>query len=140
LIKVTPILPKSLTMFAPAGQRKALERVMEQGTATATGEIKAITRDWNGGVAVDIRRQGDIILILVADARWIYNDQGTRPHLITPKSRTFLKFEAGGGTVFTKRVNHPGTKAQYLNKRVQAKVDALRLAATFSNIIRELTR
>lgn len=140
MIKVTPIVPKSLRMFAPAAHRKAIERVIEQGVATAKGEIKAITRSWSSPVAVDVRTQGDVTLILVADARWIYNDQGTRPHLITPKRRTFLKFDVGGSTVFTKKVNHPGTKAQYLNKRVQAKVDALRLAATFSNIVRELTR
>ncbi len=140
MIKVTPIVPKSLRMFAPAAHRKAIEQVMEQGVDAAKAEIQAITRDWDGGVDVEVRKQGDVTGVVVADARWIYNDLGTKAHEILPKRRKFLKFTVGGGPVFARRVWHPGTKAQYLTKRVQAKVDALRLAATFSNLVGELTK
>lgn len=33
---------------------------------------------------------------------------GTRAHTITPKSKSVLAFEGSNGTVFTKKVNHPG--------------------------------
>ncbi|MGW2964026.1 hypothetical protein ACWDGI_36960 [Streptomyces sp. NPDC001220] len=35
---------------------------------------------------------------------------GTRPHLIRPRRRNFLRFEVGGDVVFTKLVRHPGTR------------------------------
>lgn len=38
-------------------------------------------------------------------------DTSTRPHVIVPRRRDALRFiPAGGGIVFTRRVNHPGTK------------------------------
>lgn len=38
--------------------------------------------------------------------------EGTRPHLIRPRRAQFLRFQvAGGRTVYTKLVRHPGTKA-----------------------------
>ena len=129
-------------MFLPAAHRKAIERVTDQAVATAKGEIARITADWDGSPAVEVRRQGDLTLILVADARWIYNDDpGTRPHTIAPKRAKVLRFTTSAGVeVFAKRVRHPGTKPQYLSKKVQAKVDAMNLAATFANIVGELTR
>ncbi|MFD3848193.1 hypothetical protein ACFWVB_20170 [Streptomyces microflavus] len=35
---------------------------------------------------------------------------GTKPHLIRPRRRQFLRFEVGGKVVYTKLVRHPGTK------------------------------
>lgn len=34
----------------------------------------------------------------------------TAPHLILPKKASVLRFEAGGKTVFARKVNHPGSK------------------------------
>lgn len=42
---------------------------------------------------------------------------GTRPHLITPKSRKVLRFSAGGSIVFARSVNHPGTKPNKFDRR-----------------------
>lgn len=33
---------------------------------------------------------------------------GSRPHVILPRRRTYLRFEVGGRVVFARRVNHPG--------------------------------
>jgi hypothetical protein len=38
-----------------------------------------------------------------------YVDEGTPAHLIVPRSARVLRFEADGGVVFARRVNHPGT-------------------------------
>jgi hypothetical protein len=37
-----------------------------------------------------------------------YTDKGTGPHEIRPRSARALRFDAGGGIVFAKRVQHPG--------------------------------
>lgn len=37
---------------------------------------------------------------------------GTRAHDIRPRFKKALRFKVGGGTVFAKRVRHPGTKAK----------------------------
>lgn len=42
---------------------------------------------------------------------WQDVQYGTGPHVITPKNGKFLVFEAGGDTVFARKVNHPGTAA-----------------------------
>lgn len=44
-------------------------------------------------------------------AAYVHN--GTAPHVIRPKNAGgVLVFEIGGQTIYTKLVNHPGTKAQ----------------------------
>jgi len=35
---------------------------------------------------------------------------GTKPHDIVPKNKKALKFKGVGGTVFAKKVRHPGTR------------------------------
>lgn len=37
-------------------------------------------------------------------------DQGTRPHVIRPRRARVLRFVSGGRVVYTRRVNHPGTR------------------------------
>ena len=41
----------------------------------------------------------------------MYVINGTRPHLIRPRTRKVLKFNVKGRTVFARLVHHPGTKA-----------------------------
>lgn len=141
MIKAKAILPTSLRFLAPAAHKAAVERTLRQGENAAREEIRAITAAWSKPPAVDVRRTADSVTITVDDERWTRLDGGTRPHVITPKNRRFLKFVAKSGeTVFARRVNHPGTKARGYTKRVQQKVDTVNLAATFANLVGELTR
>lgn len=49
--------------------------------------------------------------------------EGTRPHLITPKSGKMLKFTSRGQVVYAHAVRHPGTKAnRYLSDALKAKI------------------
>jgi HK97 gp10 family phage protein len=49
-----------------------------------------------------------------------YVEQGTRPHVIRPKTKKALKFKMGGRTVFATVVNHPGTRPQpFLGRAVR---------------------
>lgn len=43
----------------------------------------------------------------------VYVDQGTRPHVILPRTRNFLAFKKDGHWIFARRVYHPGTKATH---------------------------
>lgn len=84
-----------------------------------------------------------------------YVDQGTRPHLITPKNGPFLSFHTGyspktlakpartvggGGTssgprVFAKVVHHPGSEAREFSKTI-----AEDILPDFKNIIEKAFR
>lgn len=47
----------------------------------------------------------------------LYLVNGTRPHLIRPRTRQALRFTVGGRVVFAKLVRHPGTSPNdYMNK------------------------
>jgi hypothetical protein len=47
-----------------------------------------------------------------------YENYGTRPHIITPKNRQYLRFVARDGrVVFTKKVRHPGTTGSFFIDR-----------------------
>jgi hypothetical protein len=49
--------------------------------------------------------------------------EGTRPHIITPKSGKMLKFTSRGKVVYAHAVRHPGTKAnRYLSDALKAKI------------------
>ena len=39
-----------------------------------------------------------------------YVNDGTRPHVIRPKTKQALRFMVGGRVVFARVVNHPGTR------------------------------
>lgn len=138
MIKVKPIVPRSLRMFAPAAHRKAIERTMAMATEKAQAEIRAIASKWASPPEMSVRQQGDSTLIEITDKRWAYLDTGTKAHTIRARHKKALYWKGAAHPV--RSVRHPGTKAQYLTKRVQSKVDALSLAQTFSDIVGSLTR
>lgn len=53
-------------------------------------------------------------------------NDGTRPHVIRPKTKQALRFRIGGRTVFAKVVNHPGTRARPFLDRALREVAARR--------------
>jgi HK97 gp10 family phage protein len=62
---------------------------------------------------------------------------GSEPHIIAPDTAEALKFTVDGETVYTSKVNHPGTRAQpylrpavrehsnYLTRQLQRELDKL---------------
>ena len=65
-----------------------------------------------------------------------YVEFGTKPHTIRPKNtHGVLVFTVGGTKVFTKKVKHPGTKAQpYVRPAFEAWVDSLGTMAAEANV------
>lgn len=55
-----------------------------------------------------------------------YVNDGTRPHIIRPRTRQALKFTVGGRTVFAKVVHHPGTRPNPFLDRALREVAAAR--------------
>jgi hypothetical protein len=55
-----------------------------------------------------------------------YVNDGTRPHIIRPRTKQALKFNVGGRTVFAKVVHHPGTRANPFLDRALREVAAAR--------------
>lgn len=49
-------------------------------------------------------------------------EYGTKPHVIEPKTAKVLHFTTDGEEVFTKRVNHPGTKPLAIMRNAALKV------------------
>lgn len=47
---------------------------------------------------------------------------GTRPHVIRPRTKQALRFRMGGRTVIVAKVNHPGTRARPFLDRALAEV------------------
>ena len=46
-----------------------------------------------------------------------YVNDGTRPHIIRPRSKQVLRFNVGGRVVYARVVNHPGTRGtKFLDK------------------------
>jgi hypothetical protein len=70
--------------------------------------------------ARDIRGRYSVGYNVEADAPYArYVHDGTRPHVI--EGNPLLVFQIGGATVFTRRVNHPGTKGNpFLVRAAQA--------------------
>ena len=49
-------------------------------------------------------------------------EYGSKPHVIEPKTAKALHFKSDGQDVFTKRVNHPGTKPLAIMRNAALKV------------------
>ncbi len=55
---------------------------------------------------------------------FLYFILGTSPHEIRSRFASVLRFQGGGGVVFTKLVNHPGTKPNDLLEQVKTATEA----------------
>lgn len=98
------------------------EPIVEEALDTVADEIML---DQIAHVAVDTGQLRDTIRIIsdgpghrfigpdhARAPHDIFVENDTKPHVIEAKPGKVLAFKVNGKTVFTKRVNHPGTKAQ----------------------------
>lgn len=85
-------------------------------------------KHWQHQPTFRIERDGDDRRSVVTDDEiFLYQDLGTKAHIIRPKRKKALSWPGGKHPV--KMVHHPGTKAQGFTKRVQSKAAARVLAA-----------
>lgn len=103
---------KALDVIATTVQAQAIKNAPRNKGRTGTGE-----KGYGGNLAQSIKKQGygaTGFIVIVNSEYGVYVDQGTRPHVITPKNKNFLVFQTrSGGWARTKRVNHPGQKPTF---------------------------
>lgn len=96
--------------FLASLEKVAAKVVSEAQHASPVGKYPG-----GGNLRQSIRytRYGATGFVVWVNAQYgVYVDQGTKPHLILPRRKPFLAFQKDGRWIFTKRVNHPGTRAQ----------------------------
>lgn len=127
-MKLVPITPRGFQ-----AQMKALPDAVKKGMRQAADAVKAdyeeTVKGWDNPAEFTITEQGDGSIVVGTDDKvWKMVDEGTPPHVITPKRGKVLVFgvggrpkttpgrlRSGGGSkgnivVIRPRVNHPGTK------------------------------
>lgn len=140
MIKLVPIVPKTKAInfnrFATAAQRG-----LRDAAEDAVKDFEKTTATWKTAVVFTIKEQKDGFVIGTDNRIWIYGDKGTRAHRIVAhrkrlrfgiggraKTRPgFIGSQAGargGGQVFARAVNHPGTTARGWSKLIAAKYKA----------------
>lgn len=104
--------PEKYTAALAAGTRKAVYEARDLLVKPAAGwsaknqPNPAVSYGPNGGSVV------------IAKRVYIYQDAGTRPHVILPRRRRYLRFVANGRTVFARRVRHPGNAPRFFSRQV----------------------
>ena len=83
-----------------------------QERARRTHRFTTRTGDAERSIDAQVSGSGDSVVGTVGTTRLItiYLHQGTRAHIIEPRTKKVLRWAAGGDFVFAKRVQHPGIK------------------------------
>ena len=102
---------------------RSVQKAVDAGVATAKSTKKYTDRTGNLTRSIDgrVTSVGERSATGVFEAtapHAIYVDGGTKPHVIRPKNGPYLVFPGkGGGMVFAREVNHPGTKPEWFFER-----------------------
>lgn len=100
---------------ASSEYRKSLERIAAKVTSEAQ-KLSPVGKHKGGGnlrQSIRYTPYGSSAFMVRVNANYgAHVEYGTKPHVITPKTKKALAFMSGGNAIVTKRVNHPGTKAQ----------------------------
>lgn len=138
MVTVRGIKPRGKAIDARkimAGVRRGYELV----AARVLHDYQMTTRTWSHRPKFVVRVKKDGFTLRTDDAIFAYVDRGTRPHRIVPRRAKVLRFgvpsraktvpgiigSGAGGvgdtTVFSRGVDHPGTKARRFSEAIQEK-------------------
>ena len=126
------VYERKLAKF-PEQYKKAVTRATAQATVIHQRSLKRVTptrtgKLRRGWVIVQNKTTQGVIANRVPYAPFV--EFGTSPHVIYPRKRKFLRFKVGGKTIFARKVNHPGTKAQRMTVNAW-RLDARRISAIY---------
>lgn len=93
---------------------RALDKFASESFEKATKLADKHTKTGNLGKSLYLRKQSESSYVMGSDSN-IANYAscvhfGTKPHVIKPKNRKFLRWASGDKFIFAKKVNHPGYK------------------------------
>ena len=112
MVTAKAIIAKNV--FDPHGQLRAIKHALaEQAKATKRG-LERDVADWQTKPVFTITVIDEFTVEIATDNDiYLYQDGGTKPHVIRPKVKSALAFSLPTvGVIITKKVNHPGTQAQ----------------------------
>jgi len=113
MYNVKSIVPTTNVTIAEL--EKQLSKALDTTASDVNQRFARVTRQWRTPVtfATETPTTNERTITTQSDI-FLYNDEGTRPHRINPRRKRFLHFYWGrqGRWVFSKGVNHPGTKAK----------------------------
>jgi hypothetical protein len=140
-VKLTVITPKGGQLFNLATVQRAITGTLTQAAQDAQKDLQSTTATWKRKVTFAIVPISDGFQVGTDDEIFGYVDQGTPPHIITPKRGKVLVFgpgsrakttprvigstagAKGGALVKVRIVNHPGTEAREFSETLQEKYD-----------------
>lgn len=126
--------------FVDAGvARRNIERAQMRAANKILQDLESFTTDWESPVRFTAERQGEVVVVGTRDMRFRFVDRGTRPHVITPRRATFLRYPGGfrpktapgritstyggksGPYVFHRKVYHPGAAPRRVTQAIAQK-------------------
>jgi hypothetical protein len=140
-VKLIPVTPKDGQLFNLAAIQRAITSTLNQAAQDAQKDLQSTTATWKRKVTFAITPIPDGFQVSTDDEIYGYVDQGTPPHIITPKRGKMLRFgpgsrpkttvrvigstagAKGGAPVVARIVHHPGTEAREFSQMLQEKYD-----------------
>lgn len=91
-----------------------IEKKARQVTRLAKAQVGVDTGDLKASISYTMRGGGPVYAkITASDKVAMMHHEGTKPHVIVPRKAKALRFQSRGKIVVTKKVYHPGTKANH---------------------------
>lgn len=135
IVKIPPnVLPTSPQLM------RALESGLDAAAKGVQEDFRKTTSSWQHKPAFSVEKRTGERIVSTNDEIYGYVDEGTRPHVIRPKRGKVLAFAGGayraktsprvigstgggssGATVFSRGVQHPGTKAREFEQAIGEK-------------------
>ena len=116
------------TKHSVAELEKRLDRALDTTASDVNRRYAAAIRQWRTPVtfATETPTTNERTITTQSDI-FLYNDEGTRPHRINPRRKRFLHFywRRQGRWVFSKGVNHPGTKAKKITHGIAVAIQSV---------------
>lgn len=109
-------LEAAMKRLDPAVWRKRAAASVLESTLYLEREIARRMRKRTGAASASVmgRRVSEFVGHVASSLGYVtILEEGSRPHVIRPRSAKVLAFPSGGRTVFARSVNHPGTRGYH---------------------------